>query len=39
MLRAQFPSSSGLTGYCYAQVPEAATFTYSGWSRRELRTG
>lgn len=37
MLRAQFPSSSGLTGYCYAQVPERATFTYSGWSRRSLR--
>ncbi|RYG03433.1 MAG: methyltransferase domain-containing protein [Caulobacteraceae bacterium] len=37
MLRAQFPSSSGLTGYCYAQVPKPATFTYSGWSRRALR--
>ena len=37
MLRAQFPSSSGLTGYCYVQVPKPATFTYSGWSRRALR--
>ena len=37
MLRAQFPSSSGLTGYCYAKVPTPATFTYSGWSRRALR--
>ena len=37
MLRAQFPSSSGLIGYCYAQVPKRATFTYSGWSRRGLR--
>jgi hypothetical protein len=37
MLRAQFPSSSGLTGYCYAKVPERANFTYSGWSRRALR--
>ncbi|MDF2900337.1 MAG: Methyltransferase type 12 [Phenylobacterium sp.] len=39
MLRAQFPSSSGLTGYCYAQGPQRATFTYSGWSRRSLRGG
>lgn len=37
ILRAQFPSSSGLTGYCYVQVPKPATFTYSGWSRRALR--
>jgi hypothetical protein len=37
MVRIHLESSSGLTGYCYAQTPNAATFTYSGWSRRALR--
>lgn len=37
MLRAELRSSSGLRGHCYAQTPKAATFTYSGWSRRALR--
>jgi 2-polyprenyl-3-methyl-5-hydroxy-6-metoxy-1,4-benzoquinol methylase len=37
MVRVHMESSSGLTGYCYAQTPSAATFTYSGWSRRALR--
>ncbi len=38
-VRAHLQSNSGLTGYCYARAPEPATFTYSGWSRRALRSG
>lgn len=37
MVRARLESSSELVGYCYAQMPAPATFTYSGWSRRALR--
>ena len=38
MVRAELRSSSGLKGHCYAQAPQPASFTYSGWSRRGLRT-
>jgi hypothetical protein len=37
MVRARLESRSGLVGYCYAQAPTPAVFTYSGWSRRGLR--
>lgn len=37
MVRVELRSTSGLKGHCYAQAPQAATFTYSGWSRRGLR--
>ncbi|ODT58715.1 MAG: hypothetical protein ABS77_11175 [Phenylobacterium sp. SCN 69-14] len=37
MVRVRLESDSGLMGYCYAQMPTPATFTYSGWSRRGLR--
>lgn len=36
-VRAHLKSGSGLTGFCYARMPEPASFTYSGWSRRGLR--
>ena len=36
-VRAELRSSSGLKGHCYGRAPEAAVFTYSGWSRRGLR--
>ena len=38
MVRLHLQSSSGLTGYAYAQAPAAAAMTYSGWSRRALRS-
>lgn len=37
MVRLHLESSSGLTGYAYAQAPAPAAMTYSGWSRRALR--
>lgn len=37
-VRVELRSSSGLKGHCYARAPEPAAFTYSGWSRRGLRT-
>ena len=36
-VRVRLESATGLMGYCYAQMPAPATFTYSGWSRRGLR--
>lgn len=36
-IRVRLDSSSGLKGYCYAQMPKPTVFTYSGWSRRGLR--
>lgn len=36
-VRVRLESATGLMGYCYAQMPKPATFTYSGWSRRGLR--
>lgn len=38
MVRLQLESGSGLKGYVYAQMPPPAAMTYSGWTRRALRT-
>lgn len=37
-VRVELRSGTGLKGHCYAQAPQPARFTYSGWSRRGLRT-
>jgi 2-polyprenyl-3-methyl-5-hydroxy-6-metoxy-1,4-benzoquinol methylase len=37
ILRLQLESSSRLRGLVFAEMPRAAAFTYSGWSRRPLR--
>lgn len=38
MVRLHLQSGSGLTGYAYAQATGPAALTYSGWSRRALRS-
>lgn len=37
-IRLELPSSSGLTGHLFARMPGPAALTYSGWSRRGLKT-
>lgn len=37
MMRFELSSTSGQLGLAYATMPEPASFTYSGWSRRSLR--
>jgi 2-polyprenyl-3-methyl-5-hydroxy-6-metoxy-1,4-benzoquinol methylase len=37
-IRLQLESTSGLRGHLFARMPAAAALTYSGWSRRALRT-
>lgn len=37
MVRLSLESTSGLTGYAYAEFPSPSPMTYSGWSRRALR--
>jgi hypothetical protein len=38
MLRLQLESSSGLRGHVFARAPQPAALTYSGWSRRALKS-
>lgn len=38
VVRLQLESSSGLSGLVFAKMPDRAAFTYSGWSRRPLKT-
>jgi 2-polyprenyl-3-methyl-5-hydroxy-6-metoxy-1,4-benzoquinol methylase len=37
-IRLQLESNSGLRGHVFARMPAPAALTYSGWSRRALRT-
>ncbi|RAK57174.1 hypothetical protein DJ018_04270 [Phenylobacterium deserti] len=37
LVRVAMESTSGLSGYAYADYPPLTTMTYSGWSRRGLR--